>query len=99
MADTCGQNPERSSENSQRGLAGLSRANAQDWFNLLSIDLSVLPRLRQAVVMLLEELPMAATGLGTTEMRMLELISEGNAGPFDVFPGHEKRNERRVFGY
>ena len=48
---------------------------------------------------LLEELPMRATGLGATEMRMLELISEGNAGPFDVFPGHKKRNERRVFGY
>jgi hypothetical protein len=27
------------------------------------------------------------------------LISEGNASPYDVFPGHEKRNERRVFGY
>jgi hypothetical protein len=32
-------------------------------------------------------------------MRMLELISEGNACPPDVFPGHEKRNKRRVFGY
>jgi hypothetical protein len=71
----------------------------QAWFNLLSSDSSVLPRLRQAAVMLLEELPRRATGLGATEMRMLELISEGNAGPFDVFPGHEKRNERRVFGY
>ena len=30
---------------------------------------------------------------------MLELISEGNACPPDVFPGHEKRNKRRVFGY
>jgi hypothetical protein len=71
----------------------------QDLFNLLSIDSSVLPKFRQAVVMLFEELPLLATGLGATEMRMLELISEGNAGPFDVFPGHEKRNERRVFGY
>jgi hypothetical protein len=32
-------------------------------------------------------------------MRMLELISEGNATPFDVFPGHEKANKRRVFDY
>ena len=48
---------------------------------------------------LLEELPTDATGLGATEMRMLELISAGNARPFDVFPGHEKRNQRRVFGY
>jgi hypothetical protein len=34
-----------------------------------------------------------------TQMRMLELISAGNAGPFDVFPGHEKPNRRRVFDY
>jgi hypothetical protein len=71
----------------------------QAWFNLLSMDLSALPWFRQAVVMLLEELPMAGSGLGATEMRMLELISEGNACPPDVFPGHEKRNKRRVFGY
>ena len=49
---------------------------------------------------LLEELPMPATGLGATEMRMLELIAAGNATPFDVFPGYlEKRNTRRVFEY
>jgi hypothetical protein len=42
---------------------------------------------------------MPRSGLGATEMRMLELISEGNASPSDVFPGHEKRNKRRVFGY
>jgi hypothetical protein len=69
------------------------------WFNLLSTDLGALPRFRSAVVALLEELPGLATGLGATEMRMLELISEGNAGPFDVFPGYEKRNMRRVFDY
>ena len=71
----------------------------QDWFNLLSKDLSVLPQLRQTVLELLEELPSDVTGLGATEMRMLELISAGNAGPFDVFPGYRKRNQRRVFGY
>jgi hypothetical protein len=71
----------------------------QDCFNLLLKDLSVLPLLRQAVVDLLEELPMPASGLGATEMRMLELISAGNAGPYDVFPGKGKPNQRRVFGY
>lgn len=69
----------------------------QDWFNLLSKDLSALPRLRHAVVELLEELPMCATGLGATEMRMLELISEGYIHPFDLFP-HNPR-QRRVFDY
>jgi hypothetical protein len=44
-------------------------------------------------------LPGRASGLGATEMRMLELIAEGDAGPSDVFPGHEKRNTRRVFDY
>ncbi|WP_079607516.1 hypothetical protein [Bradyrhizobium erythrophlei] len=75
------------------------RPTPQDWFNLLGGDLSVLPQLRHSVLELLEELPMPATGLGATEMRMLELISAGKAGPFDVFPGDKKRNERRVFGY
>jgi hypothetical protein len=71
----------------------------QDWFNLLGENLGVLPKLGQSVLELLEELPMPATGLGATEMRMLELISAGNAGPFDVFPGDKKRNKRRVFDY
>ena len=71
----------------------------QAWFDLLNKDLSILPRLRACVAELLEELPHRVTGLGATEMRMLELISEGDAGPVDVFPGHKKRNERRVFAY
>jgi hypothetical protein len=71
----------------------------QHWFNLLGKDFSVLPQLRQSVQELLEELPMDATGLGATEMRMLELISAGNSDPFDVFPGYKTRNKRRVFGY
>jgi hypothetical protein len=48
---------------------------------------------------LLEELPMRASGLGATEMRMLELISAGHVHPYELFPGHEKPNECRVFGY
>jgi hypothetical protein len=71
----------------------------QHWFDLLGEDLSMLPQLRQSVVKLLEELPTNATGLGATEMRMLELISAGNADPFDVFPGHRELNLRRVFEY
>ena len=69
------------------------------WCDFLAMDLSALPRLRQAVVLLLEELPMPGSGLGATEMRMLELILEGNARPPDIRPGHGKRNKRRVFDY
>jgi hypothetical protein len=39
------------------------------------------------------------TGLGATEARMLELIASGGVRPFDVFPGREKPNQRRVFDY
>jgi hypothetical protein len=71
----------------------------QHWAALLDRDLSMLPQLGQAVLELLEELPMPATGLGATEMRLLELISVGGLHPYDVFPGYRKRNRRRVFGY
>lgn len=71
----------------------------QDWSVLLDQDLSLLPQLGQAVLELLEELPMPVTGLGATEMRMLELIAAGATHPPDVFPGYRKSNKRRVFGY
>ena len=71
----------------------------RDWFNLLGEDLSLLPQLRGSVLELLEELPMPTTGLGATEMRILELVSAGKATPGDVFPGHQKPNQRRVFRY
>ncbi len=69
------------------------------WFDLLARDVSAPPYLRNTVVSLLEELPMRDCGLGATEMRILELISAGHVHPYDLFPGHEKPNERRVFGY
>lgn len=81
----------------------------QPWFDLLARDLSPLPRLRRAVLALLEELPWPVTGLGATEGRLLELIDEawdrpylverGGVRPFDLFPVHNTRNERRVFDY
>lgn len=69
------------------------------WFDLLSQDITPLPKLRNAMIALLEELPMRATGLGATEMRMLELLAEGHAHPLDLFPGDKKPNERRTYGY
>jgi hypothetical protein len=69
------------------------------WFDLLARDLSALPQLRNTVVALLEELPGRANGLGTTEMRMLELVAAGHVHPPDLFPGHQKPNDRRTLGY
>ncbi|WP_247468709.1 hypothetical protein [Bradyrhizobium sp. 137] len=71
----------------------------QAWFDLLKADLSLLPQFEPCAVDLLEELPNVTTGLGATETRILELIAPGGVLPFDVFPGHQKPNERRVFDY
>src|SRR6266481_5743572 len=51
----------------------------QAWFNLLNEDLSILPQLRRCVLEMLEELPGRKTGLGASEMRILELVSAGYA--------------------
>ncbi|WP_375313794.1 hypothetical protein WHZ77_11630 [Bradyrhizobium sp. A5] len=71
----------------------------QAWFDLLEADLTPLPRLERCVLDLLEELPHLASGLGATEARILQLIAPGGVHPFDVFPGHQKPNERGVYGY
>ena len=49
----------------------------QAWLDLLGTDLSALPHAEAGRAELLEELPSATTGLGATEMRMLELIAWG----------------------
>jgi hypothetical protein len=54
-------------------------------FDLLSKDLSALPLLKPALLELLEELPSGATGLGATEMRLLELIASGYANTNPLF--------------
>jgi len=68
------------------------------WFGLLSQDLSPLPQLRNTMIALLEELPNRATGLGATEMRMLELLSAGYTHPYDLFPKYEGPNDRVTYG-
>jgi hypothetical protein len=69
----------------------------QLWFELLNKDLSILPQLRRCVLALLEELPGRATGLGGSEMRILELISAGYWHPYDLRPLYKQRFQRRVF--
>jgi hypothetical protein len=65
-------------------------------FGQLSKDLSALPLLRPVLLELLNELPSATTGLGATEMRMLELISRGYSLPNELFIV-ERLRQTRVF--
>ncbi|WP_229168991.1 hypothetical protein [Bradyrhizobium altum] len=79
--------------------AAWGASTPEAWFNLLTQDPEALPQLRSSVVALLEELPSRGSGLGATEMRMLELLSAGHVRPYDLFPGHEKLRPRRTFDY
>jgi hypothetical protein len=64
--------------------------------DLLSQDLNALPLLRPALFDLIEELPSGATGLGATEMRLLELIARGYERTNALFYLRGLR-QRRVF--
>jgi hypothetical protein len=70
-----------------------------EWFDLLSQDLGPLPQLRNTVIALLEELPNRATGLGATELRILELLAAGYVHPYDLYPKHEKPGERITYSF
>lgn len=71
-------------------------ATPEACFDLLDKDLSRLPLLRPALLDLLEELPSSATGLGATEMRLLELIVRGYERTNALFHLRGLR-QRRVF--
>jgi hypothetical protein len=71
-------------------------ATPEACFDLLHRDLSALPLLKPAMLDLLEELPASKTGLGATEMRLLELIGAGYSHPNALFYERELR-QRRVF--
>ena len=62
-------------------------------FELLQRDLSALPLLKPVLRDLLEELPSVSTGLGATEMRMLEMIASGyaNVNPLFYFARFARR--------
>lgn len=66
-------------------------------FDLLMEDLTALPRLRPALIALLEELPYRMIGLGASEYRMLELVSEGWETPARLVS--EVFKERGVFDF
>lgn len=53
----------------------------QTCFDLLMTDLMILPRLRSALIAVLEELPDSVTGLGATEMDLLDSVNGGQTDP------------------
>jgi hypothetical protein len=66
----------------------------QACLDLLRTDLSALASLKPTLLDLLQELPSASTGLGASEMRMLELISWGYANVNPLFHYRELRQTR-----
>ncbi|MGY8710184.1 hypothetical protein RAD16_30990 [Bradyrhizobium sp. 18BD] len=50
-------------------------------FDLLMTDLMILPRLRPALIALLEELPDSVTGLSASEMDILDFVNDGHTDP------------------
>ncbi|WP_063790119.1 hypothetical protein [Bradyrhizobium pachyrhizi] len=66
-------------------------------FDLLMQDLSAIPQLRAALIALLEELPGQDTGLGASELRMLDLVADGETSPQVL--SNELNRERGVFDF
>lgn len=71
-------------------------ATPEACLDVISRDLSGLPLLRPVLLDLLAELPSRTTGLGATEMRLLELIAVGCFGTNGLFYLRGFR-QRRVF--
>ena len=84
-------------ELASRAWRAFGAKTPQAWLDLLATDLSLLPRLRNAVIQLLEELPWRKTGLGATQMRLLELSVDWRT-PHEVFK-RETSDSCRVFDY
>jgi hypothetical protein len=80
-----------------RGWQAYCSPTPEACFDLLSSDLSALPLLRPALVELLEELPSRVTGLGATEMRLLEMLAWGFANTNPLFHMLTVRGTR-IFG-
>jgi len=63
-------------------------------FGLLREDVSRLPLIKLVLRELLDELPSASTGLGASEVRMLEMIGLGYAHPNSLFHHGDLRRTR-----
>jgi hypothetical protein len=84
-------------ETASKSWQAYRAATPEGCFGLLRRDLNALPLLRPALHDLLEELPWRTTGLGATEMRLLELIARGYSLTNALFYLRSLRRTR-VFG-
>jgi hypothetical protein len=71
-------------EIASKAWAAYRAPTPQAWSDLLCDDLSPLPQLRNAVLILLAELPATGTGLGATQMGLLELVNSFGRSRFSV---------------
>jgi hypothetical protein len=90
---------QRQFELAARAWGSFCEPTPQSWFDLLSLDLGALPRLRATVRGLLAELPATITGLRATERRLLERLANGGATWMNIFPNMLRFDEVRVYGY
>jgi hypothetical protein len=88
----------RQLKSASRAWGAYCARTPQGWCNP-KMDLHWLPNLALHRTLLLKELPRPASGLGATELRILQLIARGGVRPFDVFPGRQKHEELNVHGY
>ena len=86
-------------ELASRAWDAFGAGTPEDWFGLLATDLSLLPRLRSAVTALLEELPWHRSGLGATEMRMLDFLSGSEKKTAQDVLIYDMHDSGRVFDY
>ncbi|MGQ0685610.1 hypothetical protein [Bradyrhizobium sp.] len=75
---------EREFETASAAWQAYRAATPEACFDLFHRDLSALPLLRPALRDLLAELPSTSTGLGASEMRMLEMIGRGYSRTRDI---------------
>jgi hypothetical protein len=81
-------------ETASRAWQAYGSATPEACLALLATDLSPLLLLKPALLDLLAELPSATTGLGATEMRMLEMIARGYANVNPLFYFRTMRGTR-----
>jgi hypothetical protein len=81
-------------ETASRAWQAYRSATPEACLALLATDISPLLLLKPALLALLAELPSATTGLGATEMRMLDMIARGYANVNPLFYFRTMRGTR-----